>query len=520
MKAFLQTLIILGAILQCQAREEIITMSLGLKASQITTGNGNTQLINYEKLHSSSQSMTPFSLDKRISDTFENLKKIKDNLIVDFSNEDPKVFRPDTADYPYVASKRGYIFNLAAIVLLALLFWIFIIRIAYGDCGGYKTIIRKPTKTDRVKTYIKVTIGSCVFLTAFVVANVMIYKDRQISKDNGIKLVKNNEKQLSRAQSALRRIGELNKQNLDVIYSSLSYERLRVGTFLKPIISSYNYWIQKAQSFNNDFFEGTKNHMYVRILFIFITVSVALLSFVYSYKSRSLTKSLMLSAILGGLALFTLNTMNTQFNHWSIFLEVCEQTIQVIDKRYGDITYNYEMPLNELMNCLSPEETQNMKRQLVSLLIAQNTALTVLRNFFKIENLSIVVNGYLSSVTSVINNFAKLEEQLDTIGGQSSVPVDHLKNILKASLKISEIYNDLEHLDYCYEMRDWSNYYNNSMCRDGIRYQYYTIFALFGMFVGIAVLAIALFSAENVIRGLYNEEIQYVKTNKLRYDWN
>jgi len=495
-------------------------MSIGIKGSRITTGNGNIKLINYEKLHTSSQSMTSFSLDKLIRDKFDKLKEIKDNLIVDFSNEDPKVFRPDSPDYSYVASKRGYIFNLAAIVLLALLIWIFIIRIAYGDCGGYRTIIRKPSKTDRVKTYIKVTIGGFVFLTAFVVTNIMIYKDRQLSKANGIKLVDNNKKQQLRADASARKIESLNGENLDVIYSSLSYERFRVGNFLKPIISSYSYWIKKAENFNNDFFEGTKNHMYVRILFIFLVVSVSLISFMYSYKSRSLTKSLMLSAILGGVALFTLNTMNTQFNHWSIFLEICEQTMNVIEKKHGDIAYNFELPLNDLMNCLSPEETNIMKRQMVSILIAQNTVLTVLRNFFKIEKLSAVINNELSSVSSLIKNYSVLEAHLDEIVSIKKMPLDHIKNILKASLKLSEIYNDLEHLDQCYEMRDWSNYYNQSMCKDGVRYQYYTLFALFSMFVGIAILAIALFSAENVIRGLYNEEIQYVKTNKLRYDWN
>jgi len=34
------------------------------------------------------------------------------------------------------------------------------------------------------------------------------------------------------------------------------------------------------------------------------------------------------------------------------------------------------------------------------------------------------------------------------------------------------------------------------------------------------VLAGGIFLSENVIRGIYNEEIKYVKTNKQRYDWN
>lgn len=37
---------------------------------------------------------------------------------------------------------------------------------------------------------------------------------------------------------------------------------------------------------------------------------------------------------------------------------------------------------------------------------------------------------------------------------------------------------------------------------------------------GLFALGVGIFLSENVIRGIYNEEIKYVKTNKLRYDWN
>ena len=43
---------------------------------------------------------------------------------------------------------------------------------------------------------------------------------------------------------------------------------------------------------------------------------------------------------------------------------------------------------------------------------------------------------------------------------------------------------------------------------------------LFGAIIGIFIIATGVYLAENVIRGIYNEEIKYVKTNKLRYDWN
>lgn len=43
---------------------------------------------------------------------------------------------------------------------------------------------------------------------------------------------------------------------------------------------------------------------------------------------------------------------------------------------------------------------------------------------------------------------------------------------------------------------------------------------LFGAIIGIFIIACGIYLSENVIRGIYNEEIKYVKTNKLRYDWN
>ena len=38
--------------------------------------------------------------------------------------------------------------------------------------------------------------------------------------------------------------------------------------------------------------------------------------------------------------------------------------------------------------------------------------------------------------------------------------------------------------------------------------------------IGLLVIATGTYLSENVIRGIYEEEIQYVKTNKSRYDWN
>ena len=38
--------------------------------------------------------------------------------------------------------------------------------------------------------------------------------------------------------------------------------------------------------------------------------------------------------------------------------------------------------------------------------------------------------------------------------------------------------------------------------------------------LGLLIISIGVYLSENIIWGIYNEEIQYVKTNKSRYDWN
>jgi hypothetical protein len=71
---------------------------------------------------------------------------LKNLLIVDITNEDPKLFRPDKEDYWMIASKRDFLFSICAVIFFFLTFWIFYIRLVKGECGGYRTIIVKPNK--------------------------------------------------------------------------------------------------------------------------------------------------------------------------------------------------------------------------------------------------------------------------------------------------------------------------------------------------------------------------------------
>ena len=114
-------------------------------------------------------------------------------LILDFPSEDPKVFRPQYSDYWYISSKRGFIFNLLAICSLLFIFWVFILRIAMGECGGYKTIIRKPKKALRHEK-IKIILFGCLIFAGTICGSLYFsIKDFEDSKFLGKSLVERNQ---------------------------------------------------------------------------------------------------------------------------------------------------------------------------------------------------------------------------------------------------------------------------------------------------------------------------------------
>lgn len=45
-------------------------------------------------------------------------------------------------------------------------------------------------------------------------------------------------------------------------------------------------------------------------------------------------------------------------------------------------------------------------------------------------------------------------------------------------------------------------------------------YLILGMILAMMILTLGLYVTENIVRGIYNEEIKYVKTNKQRFDWN
>lgn len=85
---------------------------------------------------------------------------------------------------------------------------------------------------------------------------------------------------------------------------------------------------------------------------------------------------------------------------------------------------------------------------------------------------------------------------------------------------LDQVQSTLEGLSKCKEQQSWSVEVNNTLCKTGLNYQFYSMIFMALMALALFVLAFSVFLSENVIRGIYNEEIKYVKTNKQRFDWN
>ncbi len=229
------------------AKTDIVTISVGKNQDKATSGNGNISKVNFQTLHLQIREIY-FGEFKEERRELNYYKMIKNKLILDFPNEDPKMLRIEEDDYWYVVFKRGYIFNVIAIFFLCFIFWIFVLRIAFGECGGYKTIVRKPSKSARYNVLLTVEVGLAIFVISAVFCNYFMIKDRDYSKIIGKSLVDRNEQQLNyiinKHDNILERgvmedLKQINKSNMDILYSSSSYERFKIGNYLYKVIPGY-----------------------------------------------------------------------------------------------------------------------------------------------------------------------------------------------------------------------------------------------------------------------------------------
>lgn len=146
--------------------------------------------------------------------------------------------------------------------------------------------------------------------------------------------------------------------------------------------------------------------------------------------------------------------------------------------------------------------------------------LIILRNYFEIENTDVNIMDLLDSAASMNTHYELIKTKILQSKSRTSIDPNHLVKILDTAKSLTKTYNLLEGLRNCYHLKYWSYRMNSNVCDKCLMLQVKNMLSIVVMLIGLVIIIAGAYSGENVIRGLYNEEIQYVKTNKLRYDWN
>ena len=501
------------------ARVSIVTNLSGAPPEHVTTGNAISPHLYWETLHSGS---TIFSEEGARSgyEDFLRLKHLRDLMILDFANEDPRTFTPHDDKYFYVVSKRGQVFHLLATLAIGVVFWIFYMRVANGDCGGYKTIVRKPTKDARYSLHAIVAGGFVVFMAGFVYVNVHMIYDRDISRLAGNAMVQHNSDQLELFESAMAKISEINTNDVDVIYSEQSYERFHVGNYGRFASKQLRRSLRKASEFNETIFRGTKNSIYLSALVLLLGVCFLLFGFFYAYKNRKVLVALFLSAGMSMLLVFGIIAFASLFNYFSVFVDVCDQTYKVFDVSLGHVENRLNNRFTQHLTILSPNKKQMLKTQINTVLLAQNTVLTILRNYFDSAVHQSKFDRKLDSIGLLLANRNELEAKIAETAASKPELRDNLIKFLDYAEELNSVYKKLAALDSAVHLKQWAKQMNQEVCTNGLHNQWKVIWGFVVMLLGLMILNMGIYFSENIIRGIYNEEIMYVKTNKLRYDWN
>ena len=98
-------------------RIQIETIRSGILPLQVTTGSGNATKLNFKKLYKSkSKSEKVYVVNKETKRTVRYYRSLKNAMIADLADQDPKIFKSDDSRYWTIASKRGFFFNIASII--------------------------------------------------------------------------------------------------------------------------------------------------------------------------------------------------------------------------------------------------------------------------------------------------------------------------------------------------------------------------------------------------------------------
>ena len=498
----------------------INTMSRGVPHNLITTGNDIPGKIRFEALHLSYNRTAPLPVEDEIKEPYYHFEHLRNKFILDYSNEDPKNFRPDLTDYWLIASKRGFLFNFGAALLLILGLWVFLIRLAYGDCGGFKTIVRKPTKSDRYVVQVIGLIGFGLFFYGCFYTSYFILKDREVGNIVSTSLTNFHRKQINAVDTSMDFIKTTNKNHLTVPYSTMSLELFHIGNFLKPLQIEYVKSRSKGEFFAKQLYKNTNNSMAARYLMIVLTILGSLCLFGYAYKVRKILVSLGITFVLIFCMNINLNTIADVFNVWSINIDMCKQSLNAFEQEKGMIMNRNNNDFNEILTCLSYEGKENLSSQLYSFDVAKNAIHEIIRNSFIHSSMSLKINNSLQSAEALKINYEFVQQAIKTEFESDKATRSLLLKYLKLTEDMDKHYMDLAYLSRCQATIDWIDEVNYHVCENGIHYLYSLIWGFGILLLSSIFIAAAIFLSENIIRGLYNEEIQYVKTNKLRYDWN
>lgn len=382
-------------------------------------------------------------------------------------------------------------------------------------------MIRKPTKRERYTVIGIVLAGLLIFLTSLIFNVYFGRLDNIRTKELALTLVDANRQQISSFKTIKGMIDKINQKKLNVRFSQVSLEKFKVGNFLEGINLKLQQSLKNAKFLQESFFYSNKNATYLRILLISLSVGISFFLYVVFFRSRKLYMNLILTAAMVVLMIVSLNSLGVLFTNFSVNVEICDQAIKVFNKSYGDVRYRVNHHFNEFLTCLDYDTKQNLKSQMMANLIAVNAVLIIFRNFFNVEDQTVIAKGYFDSAELVEEHKIQILEHLEEVQSRGDTATYVLmKNFLDIVQLFNALNQKIDSLLSCDNLKYWADRINKKMCKDGLKFQFYSGVAFFGIIIGMLVITLGFFASENIVRGIYNEEIKYVKTNKQRYDWN
>lgn len=502
------------------SREEIITYVQGAKRRYKTTGNGNANEIFYPNLHLPFSLSEPLKTKRKIREQLQTYYNIRDIWLLDVANEDPRAFLPTSTSYWEAAAKRGYLFNLIGLSFIVMAFWVFVLRIAFGECGGYKMIIRRSEKKDRYFLHAISLTGFLVFTSAYCYTVYYMLSERMISRDIGKSLIRRNKHQLESSEKLKRYLKNTNVRKMTVTYSEVPFDKFKIGDHMRGLINEYTESLEEAYKFRESFFETASNAISSRALILLFITGCSLTAFMVAYKKRIRMVSMIVSMILLFVVLFCFDNISSLFNFWSVYIDMCKVTVPIFDHKDMSLRYMPTHPFQNILTCLGSENKQNLVTQINSVLIAQNSIFIMLRNYFEIQDRGLIMEGLLDSALSVERNIGKIVERLKNTSEGNRRSFSDYKKYIMLITELNKTHDELERLSSCHELNVWITEFNDNVCGVNLSNYYNMMWGYAFIILGVFTMVCTMYISESIVQSLHKEESFYVKTRKLRFDWN